>query len=169
MAKEETTATPPATTSGGKKTLLLLLVCSLLSLGVGGAVPYFYLHGAGGGEHGKEDGHHGSSGKQAYVPFGDGVVVNLNEDRLTRYLKIKLLLVVDARDEEKVNELLQKKKPALRNWLIGHLSDKSLQDVTGAAGLNKVQREIWQQFNHELYPDGSEKVLDIYFEECVVQ
>ncbi len=88
---------------------------------------------------------------------------------LTRYLKVKLLLVVAARDEKSMTELIGKKKPALKNWLIGHLSDKSLQEVSGASGVNKLRREIWHEFNKELFPDGSEKVLDIFFEEFVVQ
>lgn len=163
----ETTA-PPA--KGGKMMLIVLGVCGLLALAAGGAVPYFVLHEAASSDAAKDDSHHNTStGKQAYVPFGDPVVVNLNEDRLTRYLKIKILLVVDARDEKTVNELVQKKKPALRNWLIANLSDKSLSEVSGAAGLNKLRREIWHQFNSELYPDGAEKVLDIFFEEFVVQ
>ncbi|HTU22190.1 MAG TPA: flagellar basal body-associated FliL family protein [Gemmataceae bacterium] len=163
----ETTA-PPAK-SGGKMMLILLAACGVLALAAGGAVPIFLMHEPAPGKHDKEDGHHASSSKQAYVPFGDPVVVNLNEDRLTRYLKIKLLLVVDASEEKTVNELVLKKKPALKNWLIANLSDKSLSEVSGAAGLNKMRREIWHQFNSELFPDGAEKVLDIFFEEFVVQ
>ena len=162
----ETTAAPAK--SGGKTMLILLAACGVLALAAGGAVPYFLMHEAAPSNHAKDDGHHGSA-KQAYVPFGDPVVVNLNEDRLTRYLKIKILLVVDASDEKTVAELIVKKKPALKNWLIANLSDKSLSEVTGAAGLNKMRREIWHQFNGELFPDGAEKVLDIFFEEFVVQ
>ncbi len=163
----ETTA-PPAK-SGGKTTLILLAVCGSLALAAGGLVPYILMRETPNHEHRKDDEHPGFSGKHAYVPFGDPVVVNLNEDRLTRYLKIKILLVVDARDEKPVAELVLKKKPALRNWLIANLSDKSLPEVSGAAGLNKMRREIWHQFNGELFSDGSEKVLDIFFEEFVVQ
>jgi flagellar basal body-associated protein FliL len=167
MANETTTA--PAQ-GGGKMMLILLVGCGVLALAAGGAVPYFFLHESAAKDATKDEGHHNSTpSKQAYVPFGDPVVVNLNEDRLTRYLKIKILLVVDARDEKMATELVQKKKPALRNWLIANLSDKSLPEVTGAAGLNKMRREIWHQFNSELYPDGSEKILDIFFEEFVVQ
>jgi flagellar FliL protein len=166
MANETTTA--PA--KGGKMMLILLAVCGVLALAAGGAVPYFFLHESAANDAAKDESHHnGTTSKQAYVPFGDPIVVNLNEDRLTRYLKVKILLVVDARDEKTATESVQKRKPALRNWLIAHLSDKSLPEVTGAAGLNKMRREIWHQFNSELYPDGSEKVLDIFFEEFVVQ
>lgn len=166
MTTEATTA--PA--KGGKMMLILLAVCGVLALAAGGAVPYFLMHEPSHKDAAKDEGHHhGASDKRAYVPFGDPVVVNLNEDRLTRYLKLKLLLVVDADEEKTVTELIQKKKPALKNWLIANLSDKSLTEVMGAAGLNKMRREIEHQFNSELYPDGSEKVKDIFFEEFVVQ
>lgn len=162
------TAAPPAK-GGGKLTLILLVLCGALALAAGGVVPYFLFHEAPSGEHGKEVAHSSSSGKQAYVQFGDPILVNLNEDRLTRYLKLKILLVVDAREEKAVAELLQKKKPALKNWLIAYLSDKSLPDVSGATGQNRMRREMWQQFNGELFPNGPEKILDIFFEEFVVQ
>lgn len=166
MANE--TAAPPAK-RGGKSMLILLAACGVLALAAGGAVPYFLLHDSASSKHDTDDGHRASSSKQAYVPFGDPVVVNLNEDRLTRYLKIKILLVVDAGEEKTVGELVLKKKPALKNWLIANLSDKSLSEVSGAAGLNKMRREIWHQFNSELFPGSAEKVLDIFFEEFVVQ
>jgi flagellar basal body-associated protein FliL len=97
------------------------------------------------------------------------VVVNLNEERLTRYLRVKLLLVVDAASEKPLTDLITKNKPSLKNWLISHLSDKSLKDVTGQPGVNKIRREIWHQFNKDLFPDGSEKIRDVFFEEFVVQ
>jgi flagellar basal body-associated protein FliL len=165
MANEN--SAPPA--KGGGKTMLLVLgACGLLALAAGGLVPFFLLREPAKAAPAHEEKGHTKSARRAYVPFGD-VVVNLNEDRLTRYLKVKLLLVVAAHDEKEMTETIQKSKPALKNWLIGHLSDKSLQEVSGASGVNKLRREIWHEFNKELYPDGSEKVLDVFFEEFVVQ
>lgn len=158
-------ATPPAPAPparGSGRLYLLLGVCGVVAVAAGFAVPRL-LSGKGG-----EGEKQGPSGKRAYVPFGD-VVVNLNEERLTRYLRVKLLLVVDAAFEKSVNDAVSKSKPLLKNWLIGYLSDKSLQDVSGAAGVNRLRREIWREFNAELFPDGSEKILDIFFEEFVVQ
>jgi flagellar FliL protein len=165
MAKEN--SAQPA--KGGGKTLLFLLGgCGLLALAAGLVVPYFLLHAPAGSEHPHEEAAAGHVAHRAYVPFGDAIV-NLNEDRLTRYLRVKVLLVVDAKDEKQVTELVGKNKPAMKNWLIGHLSDKSLQEVSGASGVNKLRREIWHEFNKEIFPDGSERILDIFFEEFVVQ
>jgi flagellar FliL protein len=166
MSKEN--AAPPA--KGGKMLLIVVGVCGVMALAAGVAVPYFLMHAPAKDSHAKDEGSHGhsSGAKRSYVNFGD-VVVNLNEDRLTRYLRVKLLLVIDARDEKEMTELITKNKPLLKNWLISHLSDKSLLEVSGAPGVNKLRREIWHEFNKELFPDGSEKILDIFFEEFVVQ
>ncbi|HWG43741.1 MAG TPA: flagellar basal body-associated FliL family protein [Gemmataceae bacterium] len=167
MSKEN--AAPPAK-SGGKMLLIVVGVCGLMALAAGVAVPYLLMHAPTKDSHAKDESSHGhgQTPKRAYVNFGD-VVVNLNEDRLTRYLRVKLLLVVDDHDEKVMTDLIGKNKPLLKNWLISHLSDKSLLEVSGAPGVNKLRREIWHEFNKELFPDGSEKILDIFFEEFVVQ
>ena len=106
--------------------------------------------------------------KLAFVSF-DPAVVNINEERLTRFLRVKLIIVVDHVHEKQVADLVGRNKAILKNWLISHLSDKSMLDVTGAAGINRARREIQDQFNALLYPDGSEKIRDILFEEFNVQ
>jgi flagellar basal body-associated protein FliL len=156
----------PAPAKGKRKLLPLLLVCGLLAGGAGAALPWLLPHKKTGAV--AAEGPPKPTGKQAYSPFGE-VVVNLNEERLTRYLRVKLLLVVDTVHEKEVAELVEKRRPKLKNWLIGYLSDRSLQDVSGATGVNRLRREIWREFNAELFPDGSEKIMDIFFEEFVVQ
>ena len=99
--------------------------------------------------------------------FGD-VVVNLGEERLTRYLRVKLIVVVNEVHQKTTTDLMAKQKPFLKNWLISYLSDLSMQDVSGAAGVNRVRREIRDQFNAMMFPDGSEKVQDVLFDEFVV-
>jgi flagellar basal body-associated protein FliL len=166
MAKAPAPAsTPPARKKGPFLILLALFGAGAAASGV--AVPFLLPHGGSGAEPaaGAKPKH---SANRAYIPFGD-VVVNLNEERLTRYLRVKLLLVVDAEQEKEATELVTKNKPLLKNWLIGYLSDKSLQDISGAAGVNKMRREVWREFNAELYPDGSERIVDIFLEEFVVQ
>lgn len=152
---------------GGKmKKLLLLLIVALIMSGAGAAVPMFLSasggHGAG-AEHESKGGEH-----TALVPFGEAVV-NLYEERLTRYISVKVVLLVDEKQEKAATELLTKKKAIMKHWLISHLSDKSLKDVSGAAGVNRLRREVLEHFNDLMYPDGSEKIKDILFEEFVVQ
>ncbi len=55
--------------------------------------------------------------KTVIVPCGD-VVVNLSEDRLQRYLRVKLAVLVDAEAEKEVEELMTKKKAAVKSAII---------------------------------------------------
>ena len=45
----------------------------------------------------------------------------------------------------------------------------SMDDVRGAAGQNRLRREIQNEFNANLYPDGDDRILDILFEEFSIQ
>ena len=59
--------------------------------------------------------------------------------------------------------------PILRTWLTSHLADKSMEDVRGKAGINRLRREIQDQFNALLFDDGHERVRDVLFEEFHVE
>jgi flagellar FliL protein len=166
-------ATPGAPKKGGLKKLVIFGVVGLLVTGAGAAVPLLLpakeANGSGGKGHGSEgDGHRSGQEKPAFVPFGD-VVVNLAEERLTRYLRVKLVLVVDHLEEKEMTEELAKSKAILKNWLIGYLSDKSLKEVNGAANVNRLRREIQEQFNSLLGAGRVDRVHDVLFEEFVVQ
>ena len=76
---------------------------------------------------------------------------------------------MDEKDQLAVTELIEKKKPILKSWLISHLSDKSLDDVRGAAGQNRVRREIHEHFNSVLFPDGFDLITEVVFTEFSVQ
>jgi flagellar FliL protein len=166
MAKPEAGASAPAKKSG-LSSMLLLGVVGMIAGGGGFAVPYLLVQG-GFNLMGQSDADSKDGKKPGFVPFGD-VVVNLAEERLTRYLRVKLILVVDASQEKAITELVTKNKAILKNWLISHMSDKSLAEVSGATGVNRLRREIQDQFNALLFPDGSEKIRDVLFEEFVVQ
>ena len=109
-----------------------------------------------------------SSRQQAFIPFGD-VVVNLAEDRLTRHLQARITLLANSADQELLEDSLESNRALLQNWLIGYLSDKSLDEVRGAAGVNRARRDIQDRFNSLLFADDSEKVRDVLFEEFTVR
>jgi flagellar protein FliL len=163
MAQAEQAEPPKGSKWMGR---LVLGVVGLAAAGAGVAVPQLLPSKPPTPE--SASAHDAENRKPAFVPFGD-VVVNLAEERLTRYLRVKLILVTDASQEKAAGELLTKNKAILKNWLISYLSDKSLQEVSGAAGVNRLRREIQDQFNALLYPDGSERIRDVLFEEFVVQ
>ncbi|MFO0966564.1 MAG: flagellar basal body-associated FliL family protein [Gemmataceae bacterium] len=164
MATEtEPQAAPPKKKGGG---LALIIVVALIAVGAGFMVPRF-LAAPKAGKHGH--GSHGDDGaKPAIVPFGDAVV-SLGEHQLTRYLRVKIILVVDGNEEKEVKDHLEKNKAYLKSWLLSYLSDLTLTEVARAAGVNRLRREIRDQFNTMLWPDGRELILEVLFDEFVVQ
>ncbi len=126
-------------------------------------------HGAGG--HGAADAN--SEEKKpvdgpCFIPFGR-IVVNLNDPTLTRYLSIEVTLQAEGLDEDDVKSAIETRKPILQTWLTGHLADKSIEDVRGKVGINRLRREIQDNFNSLLFTDGRERIQDILFEEFHVQ
>ncbi len=108
------------------------------------------------------------SNGMTYVPFGE-VTVNLDEGRMNRYLRLKMSLQIEKEDQTKIEELLESKQLILRNWLLSHLSDKTLDEIRGKAGQNMLRREIRNYFNTALFSDGRDRIYDILFEEFNVQ
>src|SRR5205823_5539051 len=117
MAKIAAAPNPaePDKPKAGKKSWIVIGVIALLAVGGGVAVPLL-LAGGGSGAHaesadpepkGKGD------AKQAVVPF-DSVVVNVADGRYTRYLRVKILLVTEAKDEKAVQAALEKEKAFLQ-------------------------------------------------------
>jgi len=104
----------------------------------------------------------------AFVPFG-AVSVNLDEGRLNRYLQVSITLQVAKDQEPDLTTMLETQKAPLTSWLIGHLSDKTLDEIRGAAGQNRLRREIRDQFNTVLYPDGYDRIYDVLFDNYAVQ
>ena len=109
-----------------------------------------------------------------FLPFGEpgkdqSVVVNLDEGRMSRYLRIAISLQIPKSQEETFKKLIEGKKIVLRNWLLSKISDLDLDDIRGAAGQNRLRREIREQFNAVLCPDGYDQIYDVLFEEFNVQ
>lgn len=168
MAKAASAAAPPPAKS--KLMIFLMLgVIGLMSIAGGLAAPMLLgMVSPAGKETAEKEGASSPGSKTAFVAFGD-VIVNLAEKELTRYLRVKIMLVVDIKEEKNITELLAKNKIVLKSWLIGYLSDRALTEVSGAAGINRLRREIEDQFNNLLFPDGGRKIKDVLFEEFVVQ
>jgi len=131
-------------------------------------------HGGGGGGHG--GGGHGGDAHGAtkekkvpkegpcFIPFGR-IVVNLNEPALIKFLSIELMIQTDGKFEDEVLAALESRKPILTTWLTSHLADKTMEDIRGKVGVNRLRREIQDHFNSLLFKDGHERVQDIMFEE----
>lgn len=155
-------ATPAAPRK--KKGKLLVLAICLVFGGAGAAAPLLIpkTHADQGEENKKP------SAKTVSVPFGDAVV-NLAEAQMTRYLKLKIAILTDADHEKEMTEKLTAQKAEVKSRIIAHIAGKSLKDVSGKVGVNRLQRELHDLFDDVLYPDGHGHIRNILFEEYVVQ
>lgn len=109
-----------------------------------------------------------------FLPFGDTeeaqrIVVNLDEGRLTRYLSVSITMQIPKTAEEDFKKKIEAKRILLRNWLLSKISDLDIEDIRGAAGQNRLRREIRDHFNSVLCPDGYDQIYDVLFEEFNVQ
>jgi flagellar basal body-associated protein FliL len=154
------TAEEPAKKTG-KKSWIIGGVVGLLAVAGGAVVPMFANFGAHATPAEQEAGH---DSKTALIPF-DSVVVNINDGRYTRFLRVRIVVVADARDEKVVKEGLEKEKASLQTWALGYLQDRTMEQLHGSAGMNKVRREMRDEFNRRLFGDGPEKIKDILLPE----
>jgi flagellar protein FliL len=166
-------AAAPAANAGAppkKSNKLLLGVVCLVFTGAGAAFPMVVnLSGKPKGDaEAAKSKDPKEKAKTAIVPFGE-VTVNLSEERLQRYLRVKLAVLVDAEAEKEVTDLIAKKKAAIKSAMIAHLAGKTTKDVSGTPGVARMQRELLERLDEVMYPDGSSKAKSVLFEEYVVQ
>jgi flagellar basal body-associated protein FliL len=173
--EEQPTPTPAPKRSSGVTSLMVLALVGLLSGAAGFATPYVACTwlGKNAGPQTAEAGDSSAAfpkpqGDVAFVPF-DEVIVNLNDGRMSRYLRLKVTLQVDAEQQEQISQAVERHKVILKDSLLRFLSDQGLEEIRGAAGQNRLRREILDQFNSMLFPDGYERVHDVLFEEFNVQ
>lgn len=130
------------------------------SAGGGHAAP---AHGEGG-----EAEHTGTPGQPSFIKFGQ-MIVNLNSNRMDRYLRMLIFLQVDGEHYEEVLEKMEHRKVQLKSWMVAYLSDVALEDIRGTAGQNRLRRDIQDHFNTTLFEDGHDRIQDVLFEEFTIQ
>jgi flagellar basal body-associated protein FliL len=175
MAEKQTVEQPHASKgAAGVSVMIVLTVIGVIAVGAGLATPYLVRKTLGSKAIVAEDKRDNvrlstSEGNEmAFIPFGE-VVVNLNDGRMNRYLRLNLTVQVEKRDLEETKKQLDKNKVILKDWLLRYLSDKQMDEIRGTACQNRLRREILDQFNTVLYPDGYERLHDALFEEFNVQ
>jgi beta-lactamase regulating signal transducer with metallopeptidase domain/flagellar basal body-associated protein FliL/biopolymer transport protein ExbD len=110
----------------------------------------------------------GDNAAVGYVPF-EALTVNLNEGRLNRFLQVEIRLQVPDAQVRTVVELVTAHRAALRNLMIGYLSELSTEDIRGEAGQERIRRQIRAQFNSVLWPEGEGQIQEVLFEQFTVQ
>jgi len=167
--KPEDGAATPAKAGGG---ILPWVVVGTVAGGIGAAVPFVMNLALGNNvSHAKSDTSYETTPRTSsmkFLPYRE-VTVNLDEARMNRYLRLKIVLYVRESDEHVISSAIAKKDLILRNWMVSHLSDKELDDIRGKAGQNMLRREIRDYFNATLFDDNYDRIYDVLFDEFNVQ
>jgi len=100
----------------------------------------------------------------------DPVIANLDEPGVTRYVRAALTLEISSEwPKEKGIAYLTEKNPLLTNWLTIYLGSLSVDEVRGGKNQMRIQAEILDSFNRELFPDSKPKIEKILLKEFVIQ
>ena len=98
------------------------------------------------------------------------VVANLDEPGVTRYVRLTITLEISqAMGQDKVEKLLEDKKPILTSWLTIYLASLTLEDTRGDKNLKRIQLQILDAINEKLFPDAKPQIEHVFFKEFVVQ
>jgi flagellar basal body-associated protein FliL len=108
--------------------------------------------------------------QQTWYYHLEPVVANLDVTDVTRYVRAALTLEISSEvDEKKGTAFLDEKKPVLTNWLTVYLASLSLDDIRGNSSLKRIQSQVLDAFNQELFPDSTPKIKHVLFKEFAVQ
>ena len=100
----------------------------------------------------------------------DPVVVNLNDPGVTRYVRISLTLEISsALDEKEGKPFLDQKKPLMKHWLTLFLSNQTIEDARGEKNLMRMQTQISDTLNNNLFPGSKPRIKNILFKEFAIQ
>ncbi len=159
---------------GGKGRLFIVLCAGVMVIAAGAGYGAAVLAGYGGAPAPAPQPEAADAGPKPpapepyqYIDF-DAITVNLDEPRLARYICVVVTLEVASNDFEAVKALIDARKPTLMNWLTVYFASCSLDDLRGAANLNRLQREILDGLNTRLWPDAKPQIRNVLFKKLTV-
>ena len=153
----------------GMASLVLWVIVACGSIGGGFATPFVVDHlQSPAGESDSTTSTEDSGEPPSLIEFGE-VVVNLNDPRLTRYLRLNISLLVDQSQKDAVTKSLENNQPILKSWLLSYVADKAMDDIRGATGQNRLRREIQNHFNSVMFPGSTPRIRNVLFQEFNIQ
>ena len=118
---------------------------------------------------GSKDPAHPGAGESWYYDL-DPVVVNLNDPGVTRYVRISLTLEISGAMQEKDGKpFLDQKRPLMKHWLTLFLSNQTIEDARGEKNLMRMQTQIRDTLNSNLFPDSKPRIQNVLFKEFAIQ
>jgi len=109
-------------------------------------------------------------GKTWFYKDFESVVANLNDPGVMRYVRATLTFEISsAAPQGKTTKLFEEKSPILTNWLTIYLASLGLEDIRGDRNLKRIQVQILDAFNEQLFPNQKPKIKHILFKEFAIQ
>lgn len=100
----------------------------------------------------------------------DPVVANLDEPGATRYIRTAFILEMSPDiSAEKGIALLEQKKPLIANLLTIYLAGLNIETTRGDKNLKRIQSELCDTFNEQLFPESKPMVKRVLIKEFAVQ
>jgi len=97
-------------------------------------------------------------------------LANLDEPSVTRYIRVTLILEISGQvKESEGTAFINEKKPLLTNWLTIYLSGLTIDDIRGDKNLRRIQAQILDTFNQQLFPNAKPMIKSILFKDFAVQ
>lgn len=146
-----------------KKGPLMLIIIVVNVLLIGGAGAFFMLRGGGGGAGAGADAEAAADQLGTLIPI-ESFIVNLNEPKSTRYLKITFSVEL-AHDD--ASDLLAERKDVVRDRVLTYLSGLTIDDVRGSETKETIRQMIVLRTNEAL--NREDAIRSVLFTEFVVQ
>jgi flagellar basal body-associated protein FliL len=100
----------------------------------------------------------------------DPVVANLDEPGATRYIRTAFILEMSPEiSAEKGTAILEQKKPLIANLLTIYLAGLNIETTRGDKNLKRIQSELCDTFNEQLFPESKPMVKRVLIKEFAVQ
>ena len=159
MAEDVEGAEGAAEEKSGSK-MPLIIGAIVIALGIGGGGAYMLMPAPADAE-AKPKANTAAVGK--IVPV-DSFIVNLNEAKSTRYLKVTIAVMLT---DETLEEAAKMRMDLLRDGVLTYLSGLSIDDVRGSETKEIIRERILELANESL--GEGEVVQQVLFKEFVVQ
>lgn len=104
----------------------------------------------------------------AFIDFAP-MVVNLDDGRLNRYLLVDFSLQTPRSSYGRISQAILRKKALVQDSLTSYLSDKTLNEVRGSSAQDLIRRDIKDRLNTLLFPDGSDEIEAVLFQQFAIQ
>ena len=100
----------------------------------------------------------------------DPVVANLDEPGTTRYIRTAFILEMSPDiSVEKGTAFLEQKKPLIANLLTIYLAGLNIETTRGDKNLKRIQSELCDTFNEQLFPESKPMVKRVLIKEFAIQ